>query len=181
MAEVASSERKSSRRRGKRASAEDVAREYFDALAARDPDAMAALWHADGVEDIVPLGVFRGPDDVRAVFRELFAAVPDFEFTVRRVIADDGVAVVEWRATGTFDGRPFQGIEPTGRRVELRGSDWVEVEDGQIVRNTGYYDGAAFARGIGMLPPQDSGGERAMIAAFNLLTRLRRRLKEIGR
>jgi steroid delta-isomerase-like uncharacterized protein len=162
-------------------SAEQVARAYFDALTAQDVDAMAALWHEDGVEDIVPLGVFRGPEGVRSVFTELFAAVPDFAFTVARVLADDRVAVVEWRATGTFDGGPFNGIEATGSHLQLRGADWVEVEDGKIVRNTGYYDGAAFARGIGMLPAEDSAAERAMIAGFNTLTKLRSTIKEIGK
>ena len=103
-------------------SAEQVARAYFDALTAQDPDAMAAHWHEDGVEDIVPLGIFRGPDGVRSVFTELFAAVPDFAFTVQRVLADDRVAVVEWRATGTFDGGSFNGIEPTGSHLQLRGT-----------------------------------------------------------
>lgn len=162
-------------------SAEQVARAYFDALTAQDVDAMAALWHEDGVEDIVPLGVYRGPEGVRSVFTELFAAVPDFAFTVQRVLADDRVAVVEWRASGTFDGGPFNGIEPTGSYLQLRGADWVEVEEGKIARNTGYYDGAAFARGIGMLPAEDSTAERAMIAGFNTLTKLRSTIKEIGK
>ncbi len=43
-----------------------------------------------------------------------------------------------------------------------------------IVRGTAYYDGAAFARAIGMLPPEDSGAERAMITGFNAVTKLRK-------
>jgi steroid delta-isomerase-like uncharacterized protein len=172
---------KASKSSAKAGSAEQVARAYFDALTAQDPDAMAALWHEHGVEDVVPLGVFDGPEGVRRLFRDLFAAVPDFTFTVQRVMADEGAAVVEWSATGTFDGGPFNGIEPTGKTLSLRGSDWVEVEDGKIVRNTGYYDGAAFARGIGMLPAEDSAAERAMIAGFNALTKLRSTIKEIGK
>ena len=50
----------------------------------------------------------------------------------------------------------------------------MEIEDGLIVRNTVYYDGAAFARQIGMLPEQESGAEKAMIAAFNAVTKLRK-------
>ena len=53
------------------------------------------------------------------------------------------MAAIQWRATGTFRGAPFQGIEPTGRRIEVRGCDCIEVEDGKITRNTAYYDGAA--------------------------------------
>lgn len=154
---------------------EEAARTYFDAITARDPDGMAACWHADGVEDLIPLGVFRGPDAVRSLFTELFRAMPDFEMTVNRITADNEVAAVQWRATGTFSGGPFQGIEPTGRRVELRGTDCLEIdEDGKITRNTAAYDGAAFARGIGMLPPENSGAEKAMRGAFNAVTKLRK-------
>ena len=54
--------------------AADVARSCFDAIAARDPDAIASRWHPEGVEDAVPLRVFRGPEEVRALFAELFDA-----------------------------------------------------------------------------------------------------------
>jgi len=54
----------------------------------------------------------------------------------------------------------------------------MQIEDGLIVRNTVYYDGAAFARGVGMLPAQDSGAEKAMYTAFNAATRLRRAIRE---
>lgn len=172
-AEKAAAKPRKGRAKAAAEKAEQVARGYFEAIAARDPDGLAGHWHADGVDDIVPLGIFRGPDEVRDLFGEIFAALPDSEMVVERVTADDRVAAVQWRLSGTFDGAPFQGIDPTGRRVELRGCDCVEVEDGKIVRNTAYYDGMQFARSIGMMPPLDSGAERAMKTAFNGVTRLR--------
>jgi len=154
---------------------DDAARAYFDAVAARDPDAMAAKWHAEGIEDIVPLGIFRGPEAVRALFAEMFAAIPDMAFTVERVTADNDGAVVQWRAAGTFTGTPFQGIDATDRFVELRGADCLEIDaDGLLTRNTAYYDGFAFARGVGMLPPEDSSADRAIRTGFNAVTKVRR-------
>ena len=76
--------------------------------------------------------------------------------TTVSVVAAEQSAAVEWRMEGTFDGQPFQGIDPTGRRLEIRGLDLLEIEDGEIVSNTAYYDGMAFARQVGMMPPQDS-------------------------
>lgn len=175
--EAADSAKKPSKpRRSARVKAvEEAGRSYFEAIAARDADAMADHFHPDGIEDIVPLGVFRGPEAVRTLFREMFTAIPDAGMKVDRIVADHEVAAVQWRMSGTFDGGPFQGIEPTGRRIELRGFDALEIdEDGKITRNTGFYDGAAFARAIGMLPPQDSGVDRAMIAGFNATTKLRK-------
>jgi steroid delta-isomerase-like uncharacterized protein len=158
--------------------AAEVAESYFAAVSARDPDAMADHWSADGVDDLVPVGILRGPDEVRASFRELFTAVPDWEFVVDRITAGDRVAAVQWRMSGTHTGGPFQGIEPTGRRIELRGCDCIEVEDGTIVRNTAYYDGAAFARAEGLMPPKDSGAEKAMLGAFNAATKARRAIAD---
>jgi steroid delta-isomerase-like uncharacterized protein len=166
------------RRPPKRKLVEEHARSYFQACANRDAAAMAAHWSPEGVEDVVPVGVLRGPGQIEAFFGELFAALPDSEMAVRRVVADDRHAGVDWRLTGTFSGAPFQGIEPTGRRVELRGFDLLEIEDGKILGNTVYYDGADFARQIGMLPPMDSGTERAMKSAFNAVTKLRKAIGE---
>ena len=160
-----------------RQSAEKVARGYFEALGARDPEAAAGHWRDDGIDEVVPLGVYRGSGEIRGFLQGLVAAMPDMETTVERVTGKGRVAVVEWRISGTFSGAPFQGIDPTGRRVELRGCDCVEVEDGMIVRNTAYYDGMAFARAVGMMPPQDSPAERAMKTAFNGLTKVRGALR----
>lgn len=153
----------------------ELARAYFSALMARDPDRMASYWHADGVEDLVPIGVLRGPEAVRGFFAELFASIPDSEAVLERVTADERGAVTQWRLSGTFSGATFQGIRPTGRRVEVRGADCLEFEDGKIVHNTVYYDGMEFARGVGLLPGRESRAERAMLATFNAVTRVRGR------
>jgi len=156
---------------------EEVARSYFEAVAKRDPDAIAAHWSFEGVDELVPIGILRGPDEVRDFFRELFTAIPDFEFVVERITTEGNVAAVQWRQTGTHSGGPLVGVDATGRRVELRGCDCVEVEDGMLVRNTAYYDGAAMARAEGLLPPQDSAAEKAMLRAFNVANRARKALR----
>jgi steroid delta-isomerase-like uncharacterized protein len=157
---------------------EALVRRYFAAVAARDPDAMARHWSPDGVEDIVAVGIFRGPEEVRGFFSELFGAMPDAETVVEQVVSDGSTVVVRWRMAGTFSGGPMMGLEPTDRRVELRGCDVLEVADGLIQRNTAYYDGMAMARGVGMLPAQQSGAEKALFAAFNAVTKVRSAVRE---
>jgi steroid delta-isomerase-like uncharacterized protein len=166
------------RRTPKRKVVEQHARSAFDALARRDAKGIGEHYREDCVVDIVPIGVFRGRQAVVDFFREAFAAVPDLETTVTRVIAGETQAAVEWRMSGNFTGAPFQGIDPTGNHVELRGFDLMEVEDGEIVSNTAYYDGASFARQVGMLPPEGSGAERTMKSAFNAVTKVRKALAE---
>ncbi len=167
-------EAKPRRRTPRRKATEAHARSYFEALSNRDAEAMAAHWREDGVDDIVPLGPLRGTEEMVAFFKELFAAVPDIETTVTRVTAAETQAAVEWRITGNFTGVPFQGIDPTGRRVDIRGLDLLEIEDGKIVGNTAYYDGMSFARQIGLMPPENSSAENAMKSAFNASTKVRR-------
>jgi steroid delta-isomerase-like uncharacterized protein len=154
-------------------SAREVALAAFEAVQRRDLDQIVAAGHPDEyADDFVAIGEFRGKDAVRGFFRELFAAMPDFELTVERVVADEATVAVKWRARGTFTGEAFQGIAATGRAVELRGLDFFEIEDGLIRRNTVFYDGASFARQIGMLPREGSLTDRMMLRAFNLKTRL---------
>jgi steroid delta-isomerase-like uncharacterized protein len=173
-AEETATEAKPRRRITRRKAVEEHARSYFEAIAKRDTGAMAGHWRADGVDDLVPLGPLRGTEEIVAFFDELFAAVPDAETTVSRVVAGETQAAVEWRMTGHFTGAPFQGIDPTGRRVEIRGFDLLEIEDGQIVGNTAYYDGMSFARQVGLMPPENSSAEQAMKSAFNAATKVRR-------
>ena len=164
------------RRITKRKVVEDRARSYFDAIAVRDTAAMIEHWEPDGVADIVPYGILRGQTEIAAFFRGLFGALPDLETSVERVAATAHLAAVEWRMGGHFTGASFMDLEPTGRRIDIRGLDLIEIEEGQIVGNTAYYDGASFARQVGMLPSEGSGAERAMKGAFNAVTKMRRRV-----
>jgi steroid delta-isomerase-like uncharacterized protein len=158
----------------KRKANENHARSYFEAIANRDVDGVLSHWSDEGVIDLVPLGVLRGSAQIRGFFRELFGAFPDAEMTVTRLAAGQSEVAVEWRMSATFTGEPFQGVEATGRPIELRGIDLIEIEDGKNVSNTAYYDGMAFGRAVGLLPQQDSSAERAMKGAVNAVTKARR-------
>ena len=166
------------RRMTKRKAVEGHIRSYYDALAARDVRAVGEHWRDDGVDDMVPDQVLRGRAAIEDYFRELFAAAPDAELSLSRLVTGEREAAAEWRLRGTFDGAAFHGIEPTGKPFELRGVDFFELEDGKLVSNTGYYDGAEFARQIGLLPPRDSGAERAITTTLNAVTKLRRAVNE---
>jgi steroid delta-isomerase-like uncharacterized protein len=162
----------------RRKAVEQRMRDYFEAMDRRDVAAMAEHWRDDGVEDVLPVGVLRGKEELRAFLDATFRAIPDARTSVGRIVAGETSCAVEWRLEGTFDGAPFMEIEPTGSHVEVRGFDLFELEDGQIVTNTAYYDGASFARQIGMLPVDGSGADRAMKSAFNAVTKVRRAVAE---
>jgi steroid delta-isomerase-like uncharacterized protein len=157
----------------------DVVLSYFEALGRQDIDAAAKPLDPDVIEDITSVGVLRGRDEVRKFFDGLMKAAPDMQLTVDRTIAEDDAVAAQWRMSGTFTGGPlFNGVQPTGGHLELRGCDVFEVRDGLIVRNDAFQDGLELARSLGMMPAQDSAAERAMIGAFNAATKVRQAVRD---
>lgn len=155
---------------------EALMRDLFAAIFDRQDFAEAREhWKASSVDHFLALGrSVTGPDDLEAFFRSLHAAVPDLNMEIQNVVVSGSHAVVQWRLRGTFTGEPFEGIEATSRPVDLRGCDcFVWDDDGRLDQNTVYYDGAAFARQIGLLPAQGSAGDRALLQGFNVPTRIR--------
>jgi predicted ester cyclase len=155
----------------------EVARTYFGATIRRDLDAMEACWKPGGVEHIIGLGELSVPGEYRAYFQELFDALPDFQYEVIKMVTEGDKVAVHWRASGTFTGKPYQGLKPNGRTGRIEGIDMVQIEDGKVVRNDVSFDSAMMMREIGILPPVGSAGERATKALFNLRTAALRAIK----
>lgn len=159
------------------AATEQVARRYFAAVAARDPEAMAACWKPGGIDRLHGQADLVAPDGVRSYFSELFAAFPDLAVEIVSTTADEERCAVRWRMTATFAGPGrFQRFEPNGARVSVEAVDVVQVQDGLIAGNDAYIDGMDVARQLGVLPPRDSGQERGMAALLNGRTRVARML-----
>ena len=156
--------------------AADLMQESFAALAAKDLGRLATFWDERTIDVVNPLQLeMVGAAALRAFFEELFAAVPDLQFEVETVHdVDEHTAIGQWRLAGTFSGGRFQGIEPTGKRIELRGVDVMVFERDLLRHNDVYYDGLSFARQIGLLPSTNSLADRGMTTAFNTVTRAKR-------
>ncbi|MEU7905666.1 ester cyclase [Actinoplanes sp. NPDC049118] len=150
-----------------------VARMGFAALARRDLSRPELIWADDAVDHFLPVGDAVGRDEIVAFFAEMFAALPDFTIEVERTVAAAPFVVVQWRGTGTFTGGRFQGIRATGRKIDFRGCDVVEIREGLVVDNTVYWDNAGFARQVGLLPPLGSSTDRLLLRAFNASTWVR--------
>lgn len=155
----------------------ELARHVFDdVLNRRDADALLEFWAEDVVE-VFPTGTLRGRQAVRDYFAQTFAAMPDFHIEATHIAEAGENVFVKWHITGTFSGGPWNGIEPTGSWLEMDGMDCFTVRDGLVVHNFVVFDQMSFARQIGMMPPENSAGDRALRGAFNAKTRLRDRLR----
>lgn len=154
-----------------------VGRGYFEALAAKDLDAMTAHWEPGATDELHGLASLRAPEEIREWFGNLFSAVPDFRMEILDVLADGEKAAVHWHMTGTFSGDArFEGAIATGAAIDITGCDVLTIRDGKIHRNDAYMNGMQMARQLGVFPPQGSSQERAMIGAANVKTRLARKL-----
>lgn len=160
----------------------EVALRYFEALAARDLDAIVGHWQPGAVDHLAGERL-QAPEGVCAYFRELFEAFPDLVMSPLTVVAEGEHCAVRWRARGRFLGPGrFQGLLPNGRPLAFEGVDLFCIRDGRIAGNHAYVDGLDVGRQLGLLPPAKSAAEGFMIALKNLGTRLRRRgaLRRLG-
>jgi steroid delta-isomerase-like uncharacterized protein len=149
-------------------------RTYFEALGRRDREAQNNWYAEDATARIYGVIGPAGKAEMRQFFHDLFDAFPDFSLQILDLVAEDDVAVVRWRATGTFSGSAsFQGLVPTGKAMDVEGCDMVWVRDGKFARIEAYYDTWSMGRQLGAMPPKDSTGEKALLAAVNLATRTR--------
>lgn len=148
-----------------------IAKAYFGAIADRDLDAAVALWKPGSRDHIHGIADMRSAADIKAFFNSQYAAFPDWKFEILELAASGKNAACRWRVTGTFLGPGrFQGLAPTGGSIEMEGCDMLRVEDGQIVENNAYTNGAIIAQQLGLLPAQGSTADRVMTGAFNAKT-----------
>jgi steroid delta-isomerase len=113
-------------------------REYIDAIAALDPERIAATFAANGeLEDPVGSDVYRGRDTIRAYFANGLARM----FTKLEI---DVVAA--WPAGSRIAAYwTMRARDMAGNHGTAEGIDVLHVNArGEIVRSEGYWDPAAF-------------------------------------
>lgn len=151
----------------------EVARGYFEAIAAADRGAQRTWYHPDA--RLTLQGAFQDATREEAIawFDALYAAFGDLRFEVLHLVGDAERAAVHWRLAGTFTGPgAFEGFAANGGTMDTRGCDVVEARDGLVVAIDAYTDGMTILRQLGLMPPKGSAAERGMAQALNAKTRL---------
>jgi predicted ester cyclase len=130
----------------------EVVRRFVDEYqTAADERAFEELLHPDFVDHSRPPGIAAGAAGVRDQFDGFRAAFPDFRATILDQVADGDKVVTRKVFHGTHLG-PFQGIEATGREVEIHVIDIVRVEGGCIVEHWNCVDRLGLLAQLGALP-----------------------------
>ncbi len=147
----------------------ELLRWVFDRINAHDVVSLRPFWTDETVE-YFPDATCRGADEVAAYFSEKFAAIEGFHLDVVAIAASDDDVLVRWRMTGRHTGT-LLGVAATGRTLEIEGSDHFVLRDGTVLTNAVVFDQMAFARQVGLMPPDGSAIDTALKSAFNAKTK----------
>ena len=93
-------------------------------------------------------GQAAGREGFRAFWQTMLTAFPDAHIEPAHLAADDEHVTVAYTLTGTHQGT-FQGIEPTGRSIEVSGVQLARFEDGKIVERWGSSDELGILKQLG--------------------------------
>jgi ketosteroid isomerase-like protein len=95
------------------------------AMNAHDVDAFVACFAEDydSMQPAHPDRAFRGREQVRANWSEVFIGVPDFRAELVRVVATDDTAWSEWR---------WEGTQTDGGRLDMAGVTVFGLRDDRV-------------------------------------------------
>jgi steroid delta-isomerase-like uncharacterized protein len=122
---------------------------------AGDLDAYMDLYAEDAVQTM-PDGTFEGRSTIRERMARELAACPDMHFSLGGFVEQGDSFADEFTFAGTHTG-PFPlpdgtQLPPTGKRVEIKGMEFVQVRDGKIVLDNLYWDSMAVLDQLGLVP-----------------------------
>jgi steroid delta-isomerase-like uncharacterized protein len=128
---------------------------YVERYNAGHLDTCIDLYAQDAVQ-LMHDGTFEGPSAIHDRLARDLTAFPDATYTVLSFVEQGDTFADEWTFTGTHTG-PFllpdgSQAPPTGKRVEVRGMELVQVRDGKIIVDNLYYDSMAVVIQLGLVP-----------------------------
>jgi steroid delta-isomerase-like uncharacterized protein len=115
-----------------------LAENLIEAENAKDYERLFSVFAPDATWE-GPDGNCVGPDEIRPYADSFYAAFPDHDRTVVRMVADDECVMVQWRFTGTHLAA-WAGVKPTGVRVDIEGCTVWTFRDLRLQRVRSYYD-----------------------------------------
>lgn len=116
---------------------------------ARELQTLVSTLTDDCVYEVVPWGlVYRGKDEARRFYRELWAAIPDVKLKLLRHVIDETCLVEESVVYGTHQGE-WMRQRPTGNHVEFPLVIFFPVRDGLFTGEKLYFDGGNLLRQLG--------------------------------
>jgi steroid delta-isomerase-like uncharacterized protein len=128
---------------------------YVERYNAGDLDAVMDLYTEDATQ-LMPDGTFEGRSTIRERLAQELNGFSDVAHRVESFVEQGDGFADEWTFVGTHTA-PFplpdgSQLPPTGKRVEIRSMEFVQIRDGKIVVDNLYYDTMAVAVQLGLVP-----------------------------
>ena len=131
----------------------DLAKEQVLAYNAKDWDrARAALAPEVVYEEVGTHRKLKGVDDVLTAWKGWATAIPDSRASFQSEMVSGNTAVLEITWTGTHDGplqTPNGEIAPTGKKIELRAIQVVDIANDRVKSVRQYFDMGTLLQQIG--------------------------------
>jgi steroid delta-isomerase-like uncharacterized protein len=130
---------------------EKTQRFYDEVINAHNIAAIDSFCTADFVDHNPDQGHSgKGIDDLKAGFRDFFAAYPDIHATTKFMVAHGDTVVSYVTMTGTNSGA--MGNKPaTNKQVNIDGIDIIAIKDGKAVERWGIFDSMKMMQQLGMM------------------------------
>jgi AcrR family transcriptional regulator/predicted ester cyclase len=122
----------------------EIVATLVDAWNSQGIERICSFFHDDFENWQAPLPTVRGLSNYREHLRTWFTAYPDLRLEIVTLFAEGELVCLETRATGSPAGL-FFNVEPTAAAGINRALDILELRDGKVWRERGYWDFSLFS------------------------------------
>jgi steroid delta-isomerase-like uncharacterized protein len=93
----------------------------------------------------------KGTDDLKASFKEYFAAFPDLHIKTNFMVSHGDTVIAHVTMTGTNSGS-MMGMPATNKSFNIDGVDIITLKDGKATDRWGYFENMKMMQQLGMMP-----------------------------
>jgi predicted ester cyclase len=126
---------------------EVVRRIYVEALNQRNLELLREIVS----DEYAGIAGGHGPDGFSAPVKLVLQALPDAQWKIQELIAEESKVVVRWKLEGTHLG-DFQHVKATRRKVVNEGAAIYTLENGKVIGSLVMTDRLGFLQSLGALP-----------------------------
>ncbi len=128
-----------------------LAMQFVDDVNRRDLAAVAATMAPEFVAHWAGRPDVQGAEAWIAAVEPILAAVPDLQYIVDAVTAEDDLVGMRYHWTGTQSGE-MRGIPATGKRVSVEGMGFFQFKDGMLIGEWAVDDTFGLLQQLGVMP-----------------------------
>jgi len=95
--------------------------------------------------------VAQGKQGFVEFFENTFKAIPDFKYTLMKIVADGDLVMIYCTTSGTHTGGEWLGKQPTGNKLDFNVVDIFRIQDGMIAEHWDVADTFSLFRQLGII------------------------------